>query len=217
MELNLITVEDFYSNVDEVREFALSQPFDVKGNYPGQRTISYANESIKETIGNILRPYSGEITHFPMGQYDSGDGTTYEPDPEASEEERYENYNGAFQYTTATDRTWIHCDHWNSWAAVIYLTPDAPLTGGTGLYKHKSTGLYRTPLLPDGSINEDIMDGIWKEANDYTKWDLVDFVHNKYNRMVIYRGDMFHASLDYFGKDMFDGRLFQTFFFNTEY
>ena len=66
-------------------------------------------------------------------------------------------------------------------------------------------------------INEHIMDGIWKEANDYTKWDLVDFVHNKYNRMVIYRGDMFHASLDYFGKDMYDGRLFQTFFFNTEY
>ena len=39
---------------------------------------------------------------------------------------------------------------------------------------------------------------------------------NVYNRLVIYRGDFFHQSLDYFGKDLYDGRLFQTFFFNTE-
>jgi hypothetical protein len=42
-------------------------------------------------------------------------------------------------------------------------------------------------------------------------------VGNIYNRLVLYRGDMFHSSLDYFGKDLKDGRLFQTFFFNTEY
>ena len=48
-------------------------------------------------------------------------------------------------------------------------------------------------------------------------WELVDKVGNVFNRLVIYRGDYFHASLDYFGKDINDGRLFQTFFFNTEY
>jgi hypothetical protein len=30
------------------------------------------------------------------------------------------------------------------------------------------------------------------------------------------RADNYHVSLDYFGKDMYDGRLFQVFFFNTE-
>jgi hypothetical protein len=42
-------------------------------------------------------------------------------------------------------------------------------------------------------------------------------VGNVYNRLVLYRGDLFHSSLDYFGEGLNDGRLFQTFFFNTEY
>lgn len=49
-----------------------------------------------------------------------------------------------------------------------------------------------------------------------TKWELVDNLANVYNRLVLYRGDHFHMSMDYFGQDRYDGRLFQTFFFNTE-
>ena len=51
---------------------------------------------------------------------------------------------------------------------------------------------------------------------DYTKWEMIDRIGNVYNRLIMYRGDLFHVSLDYFGKDIQDGRLFQTFFFNTE-
>ena len=54
------------------------------------------------------------------------------------------------------------------------------------------------------------------DGRDYTKWELVDTIGNVYNRLVLYPGDLFHASLDYFGKDLETGRLFQTFFFNTE-
>ena len=50
-----------------------------------------------------------------------------------------------------------------------------------------------------------------------TKWEMTDFVGNKYNRLILYRGDNFHTSLDYFGRDINDGRLFQTFFFNTQH
>ena len=38
MKLNLVVVDDFYDNVNEVREFALTQEFSVEGNYPGVRT-----------------------------------------------------------------------------------------------------------------------------------------------------------------------------------
>ena len=31
-----------------------------------------------------------------------------------------------------------------------------------------------------------------------------------------FKNDLFHSSLDYFGREKEDGRLFQTFFFNTE-
>jgi len=56
-----------------------------------------------------------------------------------------------------------------------------------------------------------------KDSRDFSKWDMSAMVGNIYNRLVLYRGDMFHSSLDYFGKDKNDGRLFQTFFFNTQH
>jgi len=111
---------------------------------------------------------------------------------------------GAFQLANAWDRTWIHADHHNMWAGVCYLTPDAPHTGGTGFYRHKATGEHCR-------VAED-----QHEVYDYTKWDLFDKIGNKYNRLILYRGDLFHASLDYFGDNLQNGRLFQTFFFNTE-
>lgn len=113
------------------------------------------------------------------------------------------DYSGSFQIATANDRTWVHSDENNRWSAVCYLTPDAPHTGGTGFFKHKETGQYS---LVDS----------YHEGYDYTKWDLVDRVGNRYNRLVIFRGSLFHASMDYFGNNLENGRLFQLFFFNTE-
>ena len=38
---DLIIIDNFYSNVDEVRSFALEQDFNVDGNYPGP--VSYTH------------------------------------------------------------------------------------------------------------------------------------------------------------------------------
>ena len=183
MKTNIIVIDDFYENVDEVRSFALSQPFDITGNFPGERTLSFAkNDSVKSVISNALSSV-GKITHWP---------------------DQPENYNASFQITTAEERSWIHCDSGTTWAGVCYLTPDAPLSSGTGFYKHKETGL----------LSSDIN---WqKDSQDVTKWELVSSIGNVYNRLILYRGNQFHTSMDYFGQDVNDGRLFQTFFFSTE-
>lgn len=116
-------------------------------------------------------------------------------------------YTGAFQICTAKDRTWIHADSFNTWAGVCYLNPDAPVSAGTALYRWKETKSYER-------TNNDApqLDGY-----DNTKWEMTDYVSNKYNRLVLYRGNLYHASLDYFGDTIKNGRLFQTFFFNTEF
>ena len=62
MRVNSIIIDDFYSNPEEVREFALQQEFFVEGNFPGHRTKSFLSDGIKETIQDILRPFAGEIT-----------------------------------------------------------------------------------------------------------------------------------------------------------
>lgn len=184
-------VDNFYTDVDAVRQMALNMEFGVRGNYPGQRTVPVYNEGVKDLIESIIQPVAGKITRWKT------------------------DYTGTFQYTTQRDRSWVHADQTTSWAGVCYLTPDAPLSAGTGLFRHKATGLTAAQKLADGTYDQDILSLIGKDSQDMTKWEMTTFMGNVYNRLVIYRGDLFHTSLDYFGTDKFDGRLFQTFFFDT--
>jgi hypothetical protein len=191
MRINSITVDDFYTNPWEVRDFALRQEFKVRGNYPGQRTVSFLNESLKDTIQSIVGPHAGNVTYWSEDQY-----------------------TGSFQYTVATDRSWIHADSTTDWAGVCYLTPDAPLSSGTGLFRHTATKRSRYDYKTENP--EDAQEA-WDECQDMTKWEIVDRIGNIFNRLILYRADNFHVSLDYFGKNIYYGRLLQVFLFNTEY
>ena len=192
MKTNLIVVDDFYNNPVEVRDFALGCEYKVTGNFPGRRTDPHIYDSTKSTIQDLMKPHGGPITWW-------GD-----------------QFTGAFQYTTALDRSWIHSDASTSWAGVLYLTPDAPLTAGTGLFRHKSTGLSEwDDALHTPQENQDNLAN--SETQDYTKWELVDRIGNKFNRLILYRAKQYHVSLDYFGSNINNGRLFQTFFFTTTF
>jgi len=210
--VNAFVVDNFHPRPYELRELALKQNFNVDGNYPGHRTRSFLKESdfelkmgfppmngevyistIQTKIADIVRPFAGNITWW-------GD----------------EEYTGAFQYTTAKDKSWIHVDHVTSWAAVLYLTPNAPITAGTGLFRHKLTGWTTEPYFDDGNVNENLKNLIYEDAHDMTKWEMHTMVGNVFNRLVLYKANQWHQSLDYFGKGLHDGRLFMTFFFNTE-
>ena len=53
-------------------------------------------------------------------------------------------------------------------------------------------------------------------SQDVSKWELVDKVGNVFNRLILFNANHFHCSMDYFGNNSNDGRLFQVFFFSTE-
>ena len=53
MRTNLIVIDDFYTNPDQVRNFA-SDNFDVKGNYPGHRTRPHVTPATKQYIQDIV-------------------------------------------------------------------------------------------------------------------------------------------------------------------
>ena len=190
----LIVVDNFYNNAQGTRDYILTQEFSVKGNFPGQRTISYANEHLRDIIQTYVAPFGGRITDFPMP----------EKDDKAI-------YNGSFQYTTSRERSWIHADGWNNWAGVLYLTPDAPLSAGTAFYRFKN-GEYSEE---DAAILN-TKDQTDKCSQDLTKWEQVDRVGNVFNRLILFNSKRFHMSMDYFGDTKENSRLFQVFFFTTE-
>jgi|LauGreDrversion4_2_1035121.scaffolds.fasta_scaffold39935_2 hypothetical protein len=196
----LIVIDNFYNNAQSTRDFILTQNFSVRGNFPGQRTISYANEHLKAIIQAYVSPFGGRITEFPI------------PDlKDDKKNNKNEIYNGSFQYTTSIERSWVHTDSWNNWAGVVYLTPDAPLSAGTAFYRFKN-GEYSEE---DAKILN-TKDQTDKCSQDLTKWELVDKVGNVFNRLILFDSKRFHMSMDYFGDTKENGRLFQVFFFSTE-
>jgi len=187
---NLMVIDNFYINAMETRKFVLTQEFKVMGNYPGQRTVSYANQHLKDMIQGYIQHFAGKIIDWPEGD---------------------DTYNGAYQYTTSRNRTWVHNDGWNNWAGVLYLTPNAPVNSGTGIFRYKDG--TRTVDEAEARGNKTLID---EHSQDYTKWELVDRVGNIFNRLVLFNSKQYHASLDYFGTNKENGRLFQVFFFSTE-
>ena len=183
---SLIVIDNFYENPMEVRNFALKQEYTEETYYPGKRSKSYACQEHKERFQKILE-IEQKIKDFP-----------------------FDTDNGKFQYSTSNDHSWIHYDNEDiEYAAIIFLTPDAPVESGTGFYQ-----------FMDGTMNAHesklMKSDFGKYDKDMTKWKLVDKVGNVFNRLVIFDSSRYHTAVDYFGSDIYNGRLYQVFFFSTE-
>jgi hypothetical protein len=192
---NLIIIDNFYENPYEVREFALQQDF-IEGGiwHPGCRTTNFATIEHKELFESILSPFIEKIVRFPLIND--------------------KKCNGAFQYNTSFDKSWIHRDNYsesdNIWSAIIYLTPDAPPSAGTGFFQFLDGTMNFNDLKKTN--NEHLID---KYREDITKWKTVNNAGNVFNRLILFPSSQYHMSMDYFGTDKYDSRLIQIFFFGV--
>lgn len=108
--------------------------------------------------------------------------------------------------------SWIHQDNDVDIAGILYLSPNAPISSGTTLYKCNDYNTWlSTPIDKMMQINR------VEQKELYDKlFSPVDVIGNVYNRLVMYKGDIFHKSNDYFGSTMTDSRLTQVFFVKVE-
>jgi hypothetical protein len=182
LDRNLFIVDNFYNNPNEVRNFAMNQ-VEYKSDlrwYKGLRsTVCYRSDDIRRAFENII----GEnINNWEQG------------------------FNGCFQITTAEDPQVYHYDQ-QKWAAMIYLTPNAPLESGTRTHISKITGLTHSDQ--DG-VDMSFASGFY----DSTKFHIADSAANIYNRLVIMDARMIHSAGAYFGNSKETGRLTHLFFFD---
>ena len=175
-------VDNFYSDPYAVRKYALSQEFAPDLNYfKGSRSIQqYFVPGTKQTFEKIMGIQIREWESHGMC--------------------------GRFQYCTSQDPLVYHHDG-QKWAAMIYLTPDAPYHTGTSLFASKS-GIRNTS---DPKFSKSIFDGGFYDS---TKFDLVDSIGNVFNRLFIFDAQCIHAASQYFGQTKEDSRLFHIFFFD---
>lgn len=189
----LIVVDNFYENPDKVREYAMKQEFKANELYhKGNRTErSYIPSWAKDEFSRLLNK---KVTEFV--------GAT-----------------GVFQYCVAKDNVVYHYDT-QEYAAMVYLSPNAPLQTGTQTYRSKHTGLFTAATDEDaqrlGLSKEEIDQKSFNGNNFYDRhnMELVDSVANVYNRCVIFNARSLHAATSYFGDRKENARLFHLYFFN---
>jgi FkbM family methyltransferase len=186
---SIIVCENFYEDPYSVRDYALSLEYEESDYHRGRRTPQqHVFPGIKEKFEQLL---GKKITRWT------------------------ETYGmcGRFQYCTAEDAIVYHGDA-QQWAAVVYLTPDAPYETGTSLLIHKKTGIRH--------CSHPNIWNAWKDTAptglylDGTPWDEIDKVGNVFNRLIIWDGHCPHAASKYFGFTKETSRLFHIFFFDTD-
>lgn len=192
--LELIVVDNFYENPDEVRKYALKQEFKADERYhKGLRTI-------KNYIPNWIGPEFSRLLH--------------------KKEVKFIGATGVFQYCIAKDNVVYHFDN-QQYAAMVYLTPNAPLQTGTQTFRSIHTKLYHAATDADAKLYNTSKQELDKKSfngnNFYDRhnMELVDSVANVYNRCVIFNARALHAATGYFGDTLENSRLFHLFFFNA--
>jgi glycosyltransferase involved in cell wall biosynthesis len=178
----MFIVDNYYANPDVVRDYALTAveyEQDLRW-YKGFRSKTvYRPEGMKESFERIM----GErIVDFESG------------------------YNGVFQIMMSPDPQVYHYDT-QRWAAMIYLSPDAPIQSGTRLHKSRRNATrHRDEPMADDAFRGDFYDS--------TIFDITDSAANIYNRLVIMDAGCFHSAGPYFGNTLETGRLTHLFFFD---
>jgi hypothetical protein len=203
MNLYPITIiENFYDQPDAVRNFALSQKYKFRHQstnvpyvFPGCRT-----KDLFEINKPLFEKASSKIVSLFHNEHDVTRWAI----------------STSFQSVSAEyGQGVIHTDQNTIFAAVLYLTPDAPLDAGTSLFK------------PNNKFDQDKYERCLKENDkrfdqgeiimDTSYHDMFDEVvriNNVYNTLILYEGRHYHAANKFFGKTLRDSRLAQVFFVN---
>ena len=181
-------VDDFYEDPYAVRNYALMQHYFDKdnndGGYVGFRTrTQHLFPGLKQKFEGIMNKRITKWEEYGM--------------------------NGRFQAGYAGTWRVYHCDD-QTYAGMLYLTPDAPVECGTSLLMHKETKIRH-------SSHPNIMSTFRSESTlDKTPYQEVDVIGNVFNRLMLFDARCIHSATDYFGFNLNNCRLWQIFFFDAE-
>jgi hypothetical protein len=200
MKQNIIVVDDFYKNPDEIRNIALTQDYpepDDSYTYPGRNSKGeYYTDEMQQRFEKL---------------------TNHSLKPSVP--------NGYFRISLETDthKQDVHVDPGWDWGAVIYLSDpkDCVNEGGTSFWRHNTLHMENCPKTDDEaqfygypSYKESWWTMVYGDGLDRSKWTRYFLCPMKYNRLVLFRTHLWHSHNFNFGNTLENGRLVQLFFFS---
>jgi len=118
----------------------------------------------------------------------------------------------------------VHTDPYE-WSAVVCLMSPSMATGCTSFWRHRVFGIEglhnpteiaaacaRHRLSRDELIRQCTAD-----SNELSKWEEVTCVRYKFNRLIMFKGSLFHVAGAGFGTSIKTAKLIQTFFFDASF
>jgi len=189
---SLIVIDDFYDDPDSIRELALALPFEKRADarYPGTEAISVDTnwESVIQRIQKLV-PEPCQYKNIKNFYYPQG------------------KFHLALQGDHCTRNVGVHTDL-ARWSAVIYLSKEYNPEGGTQWYRHIETGAiednenflnYCFSGMENGSL-DNIREAVMNISKNMSQWEKIQSIAMRYNRLVLFRADQFHANNVLFGR-----------------
>ena len=206
-----VCIDNFYERPDEVREYALSLPFDNDNNddkYPGKRTQPLHiihDEFFQRFCGKLLSVYY-DINNIDI-QWEVI--TQFQLIGNLSEEKHSPKNTG-----------WIHTDGDSLFGGVIFLTPNIDPSCGLSIFNPQDKINYeKNNIIDDDKVisrskfhstleDDGNYDYIITEHN--SKFIETMRFNNEYNRLVSFDGNTYHGVTNYYSGET--PRLTQVFF-----
>lgn len=207
MAIPITCVDNFYTNPDKVREWALTLDYGFpvpQENFPGKRTKQLYDldenfyNSFCQKLFSIFYDYTTPVEWVCDTCFQKI--YPYHEDP-----------------LNLLNSGWIHLDSGIVFAGVIYLNKDPNPDAGTSLYTSNCDIIeedldfsLRNKLYHNQHVSYE--EYIEKKKNHEEKFDLSLEVKNRYNRLICYDHDVWHKESNFCSKE--DFRLTQVFFIN---
>ena len=202
MKQNIIVIDDFYDNPEEVRNAGLNAEYPVPEEgftYPGKNSNNeFYNREIHSKFEDILK--QPLIPAKPNGYF------------------RISLEKDSFRQDVHVDPSW-------EFGAVLYLSlPEHSFDeAGTSFWRHNTLNIEHIPQNNEEaqfhgypSYKEAWWTTVYGDGLDRNKWTRYFMCPMRYNRLVIFRTHLWHSHNVNFGDCMENGRLVQLFFFNPD-
>ncbi len=200
MALSFLVIDEFLEQPDEFRKQALALDYpNFEGPYPGRNSVQRLelpglSQFVSQLVGEPLKPIEPLQSHAKCR-------VTLASDPK---------------------RGAVHVDS-SQWSGILYLTRSENCRGGTEFFRHRATGLERSPVSDDEALQMGLSGRdavlertVGQDGDRRSAWEKTMEIPMRYNRLVLLRPWFFHTAGPGFGKSLEDGRLIYVMFFTLD-